>query len=221
MPRSSRTSRPQANTQRGGTLLGVIIGLVLGLAIALAAAVYMNRASLPFMNRYQQRPASAASEAPNWKPNAGLSGAAAPPAAVAGGEQPGHVASAPLTPRAIESLAVPAKGILGAQGATGGGPAPSLPSTSTAASASAAAPGVPGVQYIVQIGAYSQRADAESQRAKVALTGLEAHLDERAVGGRTLWRVRVGPYPTAQQADQAQKTLSQNGIGSAVVRVAP
>lgn len=218
MQRSSRTSRTPPATQRGGTLLGVIIGLVLGLAIALAAAVYMNRATLPFMNRYQQRPASAASAVPNWKPNAGLSGNSTPPSATAAGDQAGHVASAPLSPRAIESLAAPANGVLGAQGGSSGGPAPTPPANPPSASAGAAAP-IPGVQYIVQIGAYSHRADAESQRAKVALTGLEAHLDERAVGGRTLWRVRVGPYATSQQADQAQKTLSQNSIGSAVVRV--
>ena len=219
MPRPSRTPRTPSATQRGGTLLGIIIGLVLGLAIALAAATYMNRAHLPFMNRYQQRPVSAASQAANWKPNAGLSGGAVPPAAVAGGSTPGKVASAPLTPHAIESLGVPASGVLGAQGAVGGATTPAqavLPGSSQAAPAA-----TPGVQYIVQIGAYSRRADAEAQRAKVALSGLEAHLDERSVGGRTLWRVRVGPYASAQQADQAQKTLSSNGIGSVIVRIAP
>ncbi len=218
MPRSSRTSRSQSPRQRGGTLLGLIIGLVLGLAIALASAVYMNRASLPFMNRYQQRPTSAASAAANWKPNAGLSGTTAPPAAVAGAGQAGKVASAPLSAHAIESLGAPASGVLGAQGSTSGGRAPQA---APAAPAVASAAATPGVQYIVQIGAYSHRGDADAQRAKVALTGLEAHLDERSVGGRTLWRVRVGPYPTAQQADAAQKTLNDSGIGSAVVRVGP
>lgn len=224
MPRSSSTSRTPPARQHGGTLLGVIIGLVLGLAIALASAVYMNRASLPFMNRYQQRPVGSASEAANWKPNAGLSGTTAPPAAVAGADQAGKVASAPLSTKAIESLAVPPNGVLGGQGAVAGGAggaaggaAAPVPAPAPAASTAA----VPGVQYIVQIGAYSQRSDAEAQRAKVALTGLEAHLDERSVAGRTLWRVRVGPYATAQQADAAQKTLNDSGIGSAVVRVAP
>ncbi|WP_297910824.1 SPOR domain-containing protein [Thiomonas sp.] len=217
MPRSPRTSRSQTAQQRGGTLLGLIIGLVLGLAIALASAVYMNRASLPFMNRYQQRPTSAASAAANWKPNAGLSGTAAPPAAVAGAGQAGKVASAPLSAHAIESLAVPASGVLRAQGSTSGGAAPRVAPAAPVASAAT----TPEGRFIVQIGAYSHRGDAEAQRAKVALTGLEAHLDERSVGGRTLWRVRVGPYPTAQQADAAQKTLNDSGIGSAVVRVGP
>ncbi|MDE2478293.1 MAG: SPOR domain-containing protein, partial [Betaproteobacteria bacterium] len=138
--------------------------------------------------------------------------------AVAGAGQAGKVASAPLSAHAIEGLGVPAGGVLGAQGATAGATAPQAP---TAAAPAASAAATPGVQYIVQIGAYSHRGDAEAQRAKVALTGLEAHLDERSVGGRTLWRVRVGPYPTAQQADAAQKTLNDSGIGSAVVRVGP
>ncbi|MHB9052009.1 MAG: SPOR domain-containing protein, partial [Thiomonas delicata] len=61
--------------------------------------------------------------------------------------------------------------------------------------------------------------DAESQRAKVAFTGLEAHLDERMVNGRTLYRVRVGPYASPEQADKAQKLLNDNGIESAIVKV--
>ena len=216
MPTTRRALLPPPVAQRGGTLLGLIIGLVLGLGIALAAATYMNRAALPFMNRYQQRPVSAASEAANWKPNSVISGGATPPAAVTGGNQPGQVASAPLSARAIAALGQPASGVLGAQGAQAGGVAPTLPP----AVGSSPAPATAGlVQYILQIGAYSHRADAESQRAKVALAGLEAHLDERVIGGRTLWRVRVGPYLNPQQADAAQKALNQHGIGSALVRL--
>lgn len=195
--------------QRGGTLLGLIVGLVFGLAIALVAAMYITKAPLPFMNRFQERPTGAASGAANWNPNDGLVSGGAP-APVAGSSAPGAVSSAPLSPKAIESLGQPPSGVVQPGGTT---PTASgkIPTPTTV--------GPSNLQYILQIGAYSNRNDAESQRAKVAFTGLEAHLDERMVNGRTLYRVRVGPYTSSDQADKAQKLLNDNGIESAIVRV--
>ena len=74
------------------------------------------------------------------------------------------------------------------------------------------------MQYVLQVGAYSTREDAERQRAKVALIGQEAHVDERVVNGRTLYRVRVGPFTSAQQAEQTQKLLGDNGVQTALMR---
>lgn len=223
MPHVSRTPSPPPATQRGGTLLGLIIGLVIGLAIALAAALYVTKAPLPFMNRFQQRPSAAGSDASNWNPNKDLAGSGAPPAAIAGNGTPQAVGSAPLSPKALEKLGQPPSGVMKAQGnvqAPAAAPAPVPAPQPPAADASGAphADAGPALQYIVQIGAYGNRADAEAQRAKVALSGLEAHLDTRTVGDRTLYRVRVGPFPTADLADKAQRTLSDNGIGSAVVK---
>lgn len=202
-------SIPPRRVQRGGTLLGLIVGLVFGLAIALVAAMYITKAPLPFMNRFQERPSGAASGAANWNPNQGLaSGGALAPAA--GSSEPGAVSSAPLSPKAIESLGQPPSGVVQSGGATPA-PAAKTPGPTSAATAN--------LQYILQIGAYSNRNDAESQRAKVAFTGLEAHLDERMVNGRTLYRVRVGPYGSPEQADKAQKLLNDNGIESAIVKV--
>ena len=192
--------------QRGGTTLGLIIGLVIGLAIALAAAAYINRAQLPFMNRFQQRPDTPASAAQNWNPNQDLATGGAP---TAGSSAPTPVASAPLSPKAIEALGQPPAGVV--QGADGNAP--------QSAAASSAAPEA-NLHYIVQIGAYGNRADAESQRAKVALAGLEAHLDQPVVGGRTLYRVRVGPFNNPADANKAQTTLNDAGITSVVVKIA-
>ena len=198
--------------QRGGTLLGLIIGLVLGLAVALAAAVYITKAPLPFMNRFQQRPTNSASAAENWNPNQGLSGGTPP---VAGSTTAAPVSSAPLSPKAIAALGQPPGGVVqgGASGTPGSAPTPAPGSAPAPAPAS-------NLQYIVQIGAYGDRADAERQRAKVALAGLEARTDLRVVGGRTLYRVRVGPFTNAADADKAQQALNAAGITSVVVKIA-
>ena len=123
---------------------------------------------------------------------------------------PVTVASKPLSPQALAKLGQP--GVGASQ--------PTAPTTgATTAPATAAKPAAPGpVQYVLQVGAYSTREDAERQRAKVALIGQEAHVDERVVNGRTLYRVRVGPFTSAQQAEQTQKLLSDNGVQTALVR---
>ena len=194
MSLSALVSRPSA--QRGGTLLGVAIGLALGLAIALAAAIYINRASLPFMNRFQPRSsaAAAASDLAGWNPNQVVRGGASAASAPA---QPTPASSSPLSAKTINSLAEPPSGVVRAD-------APNAPAET--------------VSYFVQVGAYGNRSDAESQRAKVALTGLEAQLDQHTAGDKPLWRVRVGPFSSSEQADRAQKTLLDSGIESAVVK---
>lgn len=204
IPATANVSR-----QRGGTLIGLIIGLVIGLAIALGVATYITKAPLPFMNRFQERPSGAASGAVAWNPNQGLSGANSTPPA-GSGSMPVTVASKPLSPQALAALGHPGQAASQPEAAaTAGG-------TSAATPATPAAPAPVG--YVLQVGAYSTRDDAERQRAKVALTGQEAHVDERIVNGRTLYRVRVGPFTSAQQAEQTQKLLSDNGIQTALVR---
>jgi cell division protein FtsN len=211
MPSSSRSPD---RAQRGGTLLGIIIGLVIGLTVALVAAVYITKAPLPFMNRFQQRGASAASGSANWNPNAGIEATGTPPPA-AGPAGTGTVASAPLSPKALQALGEAPAGVVRADGAA---PVQAANDNAPAAAPTPAAAAA-DLQYILQIGAYGNRSDAESQRAKVALTGLEARIDEREVDGHTLYRVRVGPFPSSDQADKAQKTLSDNGVDAAVVKV--
>ena len=49
--------------------------------------------------------------------------------------------------------------------------------------------------YFVQTGAYTRSDDAEQQRARLALMGMAAKITEREQAGRTVYRVRVGPYP--------------------------
>jgi cell division protein FtsN len=73
--------------------------------------------------------------------------------------------------------------------------------------------------YFAQAGAYTRADDAEAQRAKLALLGLNAKISEREQSGRTVYRVRVGPFDTRPQADAALGTLQAAGVESSLVRV--
>ena len=80
----------------------------------------------------------------------------------------------------------------------------------------ASAPDTP--VYYVQAGAYTRAEDAEAQRAKLAILGLEAKVSEREQAGRTVYRVRVGPYETREEADKAQARLTESSIEARLVR---
>jgi cell division protein FtsN len=73
--------------------------------------------------------------------------------------------------------------------------------------------------YFVQAGAYRTPEDAEAQRAKLAMLGMDAQISEREQSGRTVFRVRLGPFNQKALADLSREQLEVNGVEAALVRV--
>jgi cell division protein FtsN len=73
--------------------------------------------------------------------------------------------------------------------------------------------------YFVQLGAYRSQEDAEAQRAKLSLTGIETKITEREQSGRTVFRVRTGPYGNKDEAERIKEKLDNAGLETALVRV--
>ena len=73
--------------------------------------------------------------------------------------------------------------------------------------------------YFVQVGAYRNAEDAETQRVKLSLTGVEAKVTEREQSGRAIFRVRVGPFNTKDDAERSKEKLDGAGQDTALVRV--
>jgi cell division protein FtsN len=73
--------------------------------------------------------------------------------------------------------------------------------------------------YYVQVGAFRTPEDAQAQRAKLALMGLDAKVSEREQAGRTVYRVRLGPYEQLPDAERMKDNLEPNGLEAALVRV--
>jgi len=71
----------------------------------------------------------------------------------------------------------------------------------------------------VQAGAFGKPEDAEQQRARLAIMGYEAKVTEREQSGRTMYRVRIGPFQRKDDADVAKDKLAGVGVESALVRV--
>jgi cell division protein FtsN len=73
-------------------------------------------------------------------------------------------------------------------------------------------------RYLLQAGSFRAAPDAEEMKAKLALLGLRAGVVAVTIDGNTWHRVRVGPYATARELDDARRTLSANGIEAIALR---
>ncbi len=73
--------------------------------------------------------------------------------------------------------------------------------------------------YFVQAGAFRTAEDAEAQRVRLSLMGVDAKVSEREQSGRTVFRVRSGPYNKEDDADRMKEKLSGAGMDAALVRV--
>lgn len=209
--------------QRGGTVLGFIIGVVFGLAAALAVAIYVTKVPVPFMNKGQSRSAdqdeAEAKKNKDWDPNAPLYGknpakSVAPPAPAASDVS---TAKSPDKDKPADSKAA-------AKGADAKGevkPAVSADPLGDLAKAKAAGTATSGepFTFYVQIGAFRTQEDAESQRAKLSLSGIETKITEREQSGRVVYRVRTGPFDTKEEAERNKEKLDKAGLETSLVRV--
>jgi cell division protein FtsN len=210
--------------QSGNVFVGIIIGVVLGLAAALAVAVYVTKVPIPFLNkgpsRSAEQDAAESRKNQNWDPNAPLYGKnpakPLPPA-------PGMAASAPAAPAAEaprpgeNRQAEKPREKEPTPPAVAGRPVPADPLGELAA-ARAGGAGDPFL-YFVQAGAFRTQEDAETQRAKLSLMGIEARVTEREQSGRQVYRVRVGPFNSKDDADRQKEKLDAGGFETALVRV--
>ena len=73
--------------------------------------------------------------------------------------------------------------------------------------------------YFIQAGAFRTPEDAEQQRARLLLLGMQARVTEREQAGRTVYRVRLGPFDKKDDADKVKDRLDNNSIETALVRV--
>ena len=200
------------NNQRGSIVIGIIIGVVLGLAAALAVAVYVTKVPVPFLNKGQGRTAEqdAAEVRKNrdWDPNAGLYGKnPAKPLTPA----PGVIAPAPPVATIPAPVMPPPANVPKSAGRA----ADPLGELASARSSVGADP----FFYFVQVGAFRTSEDAEAQRAKLSLMGVDAKVTEREQSGRQVFRVRVGPFERKEDADRNKERLEASGVETALVRV--
>ena len=182
------------NSQRGGFLLGLFVGLFVGLAVALGVAFYLNKTPIPF-----GKTKPAAKDDPAKQP------------AIAGMPQPGAAKDKPkfdfykILPGAEES--VTEKELKEAA------------RKKSAAESAKAAEG-PKAIYYIQAGSFQNPADADNQKAKLALLGLEAAVEPTTLPDKGTWyRVRLGPYSKIDDLNRVRQNLTTNGFDASLVKL--
>ena len=104
-------------------------------------------------------------------------------------------------------------------------PKPTTPPTQTTTAATPAGtpsiappPAADNVRYILQAGAFGASGDAEAVKAKIALLGLSARVESAQINGKTVYRVRMGPYGTASELAEAKQKLSSGGLPAMAIK---
>ncbi len=220
--------KPLLKNQRGGFALGLIVGLLLGLAVALGVALYVTKVPVPLMNKGQLRtPEPDAAEAERnktWDPNAALAGkqpvraiAPAAPSAPASDTAMVPRVAGPVLPPPAAASAAPVARVDSARSTRDAAAILNgeTPADTDAARAAADAAFI----YFVQVGAYSKPEDAEQQRATLAMAGLRATVSEREQNGRTVHRVRLGPFDKKDEADAQTERARAVDPEASLVRV--
>jgi DedD protein len=105
--------------------------------------------------------------------------------------------------------------VAAAGGAERGAPAvaPPTPAPTTQPKPAAAATG----DWMVQLGSFGEEANARRIAQQAGTYGYKAEVSSSKSGGRTLYRVRVGPQATRGAADAAASALRAHGINDAQV----
>jgi cell division protein FtsN len=198
-PRSPRPARPTRATPRsrsgGGFLLGLFIGLILGLGIALGVAFYLNKTPLPFLGKS--------------KPAADGKDAAVALKGVAGMPQGPGKSVEKERPKFDFYKILP-----------GGEEPVSEKELKEAAKTGKSQPEAARGVYFIQAGSFQNPADADNQKAKIAILGFESSVEPTNLPDKGTWyRVRMGPYTGLDDLNRVRKVLAQNGIDASLVRI--
>ena len=214
-----RTSRVAAAarhgeaTRRGGggsTLLGVFIGVALGLAIAAGVAFYLTKGGNP----YQTPAASSASRDPSRDATPGRGGKADNATSkprfdfykiLPGAEEPKVQSKATdrTTDRAtVERMIPPGEDRAADKAGTATGRDTKTPD-----------------RFWLQAGSFSTEDDAENLKARLALAGWEAAVQEASVPDKGVrFRVRLGPYDNTDELNRMKGELTRRGFDVAVIK---
>lgn len=72
--------------------------------------------------------------------------------------------------------------------------------------------------YVLQVGSFSQLADADRRKASLALLGIESRIQRVAINGGTFHRVRIGPIDDLAEVNGIRRRLREARVESLLLR---
>jgi len=176
-------------------MLGMFVGLVAGLAVSLAIAFYLNKTPVPFLTA---KPKQSEKDAASGKTPA-----------IAGLPQ-GAVASAPADKPRFDFYK-----ILPGQEE----PVSEKELRDRMKSGRGQQSGSKDV-YFIQAGSFQNPADADNQKARLAILGFESSVEPANLPDKGTWyRVRLGPYNKLDDINRIRQALAQNNIDASLVKI--
>ena len=194
MPQASTASRTRRRAA-GGFLLGISVGVLIGLAVALGVAFYLNKTPMPFLTAKPTK-ADKDQAAGKGPAIAGLPQGSSTPAPL--GEKPKFtfyeklLQEEPVTEKELRERSRPARGQQES----------------------------PKDVYFIQAGSFQNPADADNQKARLAILGFESSVEPANLPDKGTWyRVRLGPYTKIEEINRVRQALAQNGIDASLVKI--
>ena len=204
----------------GGTLLGLFVGLVIGVLIAAGVVWYIHRTPPPFTNK-------------------------TPPAAQQQGgpvQSPG--AQAPQTPQSPQTpLALPGKPgdpvpqvnndkprfdfykILPGNGEAtpdtkpvASKPNEPKPTDANKDKEAKEAKETLKEPVFLQTGSFQNAGDADNQKARLAMMGVEASVQQVMLQDKVWYRVRLGPFKKIEDVNAVRADLARQGVDANIVK---
>jgi cell division protein FtsN len=191
-PRNVPATRKSSS---GGFMLGMFVGLIAGLAVSLAIAFYLNKTPVPFLTA---KPKQSEKDAAAGKPPAiaGLPHVGVPAAPA---EKPKFdfykILPGQEEPVSEKELRERMKSARGQQEAARD-------------------------VYFIQAGSFQNPADADNQKARLAILGFESSVEPANLPDKGTWyRVRLGPYSKLDEINKIRQALAQANIDASLVKI--
>src|SRR2546421_12477327 len=187
-----RNALNSRKSSAGGFLTGMFVGLVLGLAVSLAIAFSLNKTPIPSVSSAKQ------------KAEKDVAGKAPP------------IAGLPQT-----ALAVPEKPKFDFYKILPGAEEPvSEKELRERMRAGRGQQELPKDVYFIQAGSFQNPADADNQKARLAILGFESSVEPANLPDKGTWyRVRMGPYSKVEEINRVRQALAQSGIEASLVKI--
>lgn len=206
----ARKTAASRRTSGGGMLIGLFVGLVIGVLVAAGVVWYIHRTPMPFNNKVQAPPPP-------------------PPAQTAGGQPPAPMAlpgkpgdPIPQSPQGDKPRfdfykILPGNADAIPDPATAD-PNQTAQKQSDAEKEKQAKEGALKEPVYLQTGSFQNAADADNQKAKLALMGAEASVQQVMLQDKVWYRVRLGPFKKQDEVNSMRSELSSQGIEANIVK---
>ena len=210
----SRDMKPRRNTPAasrkksgGGTLLGLFIGLVIGVLAAAGVVWFIFKTPAPFTNKGQPSPVP---------PVAAQQAGVAPAAPMALPGKPGDPVPPPGDKPRFDFYK-----ILPGNSDAIPDPKQAEPKPTDAAKGKGEKEkndvALKDPVYL-QTGSFLSAADADAQKAKLAMMGVEASVQQVMLQDKVWYRVRLGPFKKAEEVNTMRSDLAKQGVEANAVK---